>query len=387
MRVAVPREITAGERRVALVPETVRRLSESGFEVFVEAGAGVGAGFLDEAYEAAGATVVADPAELWAGADVVLKVQRPREHPGLGRHESELAAEGAAIISFFHPLTDPELVQRVAGRGLTYLSMDLVPRITRAQTMDALSSQSTAAGYRAALVAAERLNHFLPMLMTAAGTIPPARVLVLGAGVAGLQAIATARRLGATVQAFDIRPAAREQVESLGATFVGLELEESEDAGGYAKEVSEDVHRKEQELLLGLVRDSDVVITTAQIPGRPAPVLITAEMVSAMRPGSVIVDLAAESGGNCELTRSGEEVDHDGVLVIGLENPASAVAHHASQMYSRNISSLLTHLVGEGGAESESRLELDLEDEIARACVITQRGEILHEGVGVLLAR
>jgi len=381
MRVAVPREITPGERRVALIPETVRRLSESGFEIKVEAGAGVASGYTDDAYREAGATIVGDTAALWAEGDVVLKVQRLREHPGLGRHEADLAAEGAAVISFFHPLTDPELVQRMAARRLTVFSMDLIPRITRAQKMDALSSQSTAAGYRAALVAAERLNHFFPMLMTAAGTIPPARVLVLGAGVAGLQAIATARRLGAVVQAFDIRPAAREQVESLGATFVGLELESAEDSGGYAKEVSEDVHRKEQELLLGLVRDSDAVITTALIPGKRAPVLITKEMVEAMKPGSVVVDLAAEAGGNCELTRAGEEVDHGGVLVIGLANAASAVAHHASQMYSRNISSLLGHLVRDG------QLQLDLEDEITRACCITHAGQILHEGVGVLLAR
>lgn len=381
MRVAVPREITPGERRVALIPEMVRRLSESGLQITVEAGAGDGAGFPDDAYREAGATVSDDTAALWAEADVVLKVQRLREHPRLERHEADLAAEGTTVISLFHPLTDPELVQRLAERRVTIFSMDLVPRITRAQKMDALSSQSTAAGYRAALVAAERLNHFFPMLMTAAGTIPPARVLILGAGVAGLQAIATARRLGAVVQAFDIRPAAREQVESLGATFVGLELESAEDAGGYAKEVSEDVHRREQELLLSLVRDADAVITTALIPGRPAPVLITTEMVEAMKPGSVVVDLAAEAGGNCELTRAGEEINHRGVLVIGLANAASAVAHHASQMYSRNISSLLGHLV------REDQLQLDLEDEITRACCITHAGQILHEGVGVLLAR
>lgn len=381
MRVAVPREIAPGERRVALVPEIAARLSGAGFEIRVEAGAGDAAGFPDQAYRDAGAAVTPEAAALFMDADVVLKVQRPRDNPSLGRHEVDLIAEGATLISFFHPLSDPELVQRIATRRLTAFSMDLVPRITRAQKMDALSSQSTAAGYRAAIVAAERLTRFFPMLMTAAGTVPPARVLVLGAGVAGLQAIATARRLGAVVRAFDIRPAVREQVESLGATFVGLELDAAEDAGGYAKEVSDDVHRREQELLAELLRDTDAVITTAQIPGRPAPTLITAEMVEAMKPGSVIVDLAAEAGGNCELTTAGEETEHRGVAIVGLTNAASAVAHHASQMYSRNIAALLTHLAPDG------RLELDLDDEIARACCYTHAGEILHEGVGVLLAR
>jgi NAD(P) transhydrogenase subunit alpha len=347
----------------------------------VEAGAGDAAGFTDQAYREAGAAITSEIAALFARADVVLKVQRPLPNPDLDRHEADLLPEGATLITLCHPLTDPELVQRLAARRITFLSMDLVPRITRAQKMDALSSQSTAAGYRAALVAADRLTRFFPMLMTAAGTVPPARILVLGAGVAGLQAIATAKRLGAVVQAFDIRPAAREQVESLGATFVGLELDTAEDAGGYAKEVSDDVHRREQELLLRLLKDTDAAITTALIPGRPAPVLITAEMVAAMRPGSVVVDLAAEAGGNCELTRAGEEVEHHGVLVVGLANAASSVAHHVSQMYARNITSLLLHLT------REQALHLDLEDEIPRACCVTREGEVLHEGVGVLLAR
>jgi NAD(P) transhydrogenase subunit alpha len=364
-----------------LVPETVARLSEAGFSVRVETGAGEAAGFPDEEYRKAGAAVIIETAALFADAEVVLKVQRPHHDTARARDEVDLIPEGCTLISFFHPLTDPELARRLAARRITAISMDLVPRITRAQKMDALSSQSTAAGYQAALIAAERLPRFFPMLMTAAGMVPPARVLILGAGVAGLQAIATARRLGAIVQAFDIRPAAREQVESLGATFVGLEVEAAEDAGGYAKEVSEEMHRREQELLARLVQEADVVITTALVPGRPAPVLITGAMVDAMRPGSVLIDLAAEAGGNCELTRAGEEWVHEGVTIIGLTNAASAVAHHASQMYSRNISSLLQHLA-KGGA-----LELDLEDEITRACCITSAGEILHEGVGVLLTR
>jgi NAD(P) transhydrogenase subunit alpha len=358
------------------VPDTVGRLRDAGFEVRVEAGAGTAAGYPDSAYEEAGAAIVPETPALYANADVVLKVQRPRETAD--GHEADRLPEGATLISFFHPLTDPALARRLAERRVTALSMDLVPRITRAQKMDALSSQSTAAGYKAALVAADRIDKFFPMLMTAAGTIPPAKVLVLGAGVAGLQAIATARRLGAIVQAFDIRPAVKEQVESLGATFVGLALEEAEGAGGYAKEVSEDVHRKEQELLDRLVRDADAVITTALVPGKKAPVLITAAMVAGMRPGSVIVDLAAEAGGNCELTEPGREVVHGGVTIIGLTDAASAVAHHASQMYSRNISTLLLHLVRDGA------LRLDLEDEITRACCVTHGGEIVHDGARAL---
>ncbi|HEX7051953.1 MAG TPA: Re/Si-specific NAD(P)(+) transhydrogenase subunit alpha [Longimicrobiales bacterium] len=370
MRVAVPRETAAGERRVALVPESVAGLREAGLEVRVEAGAGAAAGIADAAYEAAGAAVVASAAEAVAGAGVVLKVRPPLV--GAGGDELAPFPEGAALIALFHPLTHPELVRRLAERRITAFSMDLVPRTTRAQPMDALSSQSTAAGYRAALVAAERLPKFFPMLMTAAGTIPPARVLVLGAGVAGLQAIATARRLGAVVQAFDIRPAVKEQVESLGATFVGLEVAAAEDAGGYAKQVSADVHRREQELLHDLVREADAVIATALIPGKPAPVLVTAEMVAAMKPGSVIVDLAAEAGGNCALTEPGVERVHQGVTIVGLTDAASAVAVHASRMYSRNVGALLLHVLRDG------ELRLDFDDEITRACCVTHAGEVLY---------
>jgi NAD(P) transhydrogenase subunit alpha len=377
MRIVVPREIVPGERRVALVPELVGRLRTAGAELLVERGAGEAAGFPDEAYRDAGAAIVPDAARLYADADIVLKVQRPARNDVLGRDEADLLPEGSLLLSFLPPLAHPDLVRRLAQRRITSLSLDLVPRITRAQKMDALSSQSTAAGYRAALVAAERLPRFFPMLMTAAGTIPPARVLVLGAGVAGLQAIATARRLGAVVQAFDIRPAAREQVESLGATFVGLELEGAQDAGGYAKEVTADVHRREQELLLRLVRDADAVITTALVPGKRAPVLITTEMVEAMRPGSVVVDLAAEWGGNCELTEPGGERLYRGVCIVGLTHAASAVAHHASQMYARNIAALLLHLLKDGA------LHLDPEDEITRACLVTHRGEVVHGGAKV----
>ncbi len=381
MRVAVPKEVVGGERRVALVPEGVSKLREAGFDVRVESGAGREAGVLDEAYEEAGAVMVADPAVLYGDADLVLKVRGPAHHSVLDRHETDLLPERSALISMFHPLAHPELVRRLADRSVTAFCMDLVPRITRAQRMDALSSQATAAGYKAALVAADRMSKFLPMLMTAAGTVPPARVLVLGAGVAGLQAIATARRLGAVVQAFDIRPAVKEQVESLGATFVGLALEEAETEGGYAKEVAEDVHRKEQELLHGLVRDADAVITTAAIPGKRAPVLITEAMVRDMRPGSVIVDLAAETGGNCELTQPGKEALHHGVLVVGLTDAPSAVAVHASQMYSRNITALVLHLAPGGTFRDDLA-----DDEIARACLVTRYGEVVHEGARQLIA-
>ena len=381
MRVAVPKEVVGGERRVALVPEGVAKLKEAGFDVRVEAGAGREAGASDEAYEEAGAAVMADLAFLYADAEIVLKVRGPAHHEALGRHEADLLPEGAALISMFHPLAHPDLVRRLAERRVAAFCMDLVPRITRAQRMDALSSQATAAGHKAALVAADRLSKFLPMLMTAAGTIPPARVLVLGAGVAGLQAIATARRLGAVVQAFDIRPAVKEQVESLGATFVGLALEEAETEGGYAKEVAEEVHRKEQELLHGLVRDADAVITTAAIPGKRAPVLITEAMVREMRPGAVIVDLAAETGGNCELTEEGREALHHGVLVVGLADAPSAVAVHASQMYSRNITALLLHMAPEGTLRDDL-----VGDEIAGACLVTRGGEVVHEGARELIA-
>ncbi|HEX7119274.1 MAG TPA: Re/Si-specific NAD(P)(+) transhydrogenase subunit alpha [Longimicrobiales bacterium] len=374
MRVAVPKEIVGGERRVALTPEGVARLKEAGFDVRVGAGAGRAAGADDEAYREAGAAVVADPASLLSEADLVLKVRGPAYDEALGRHEADLIPAGATLIAMFHPLAHPELVRRLADRRITTFCMDLVPRITRAQKMDALSSQATAAGYKAALVAADRLTRFFPMLMTAAGTIPPARVLVLGAGVAGLQAIATARRLGAVVQAFDIRPAVKEQVESLGASFVGLALEEAETAGGYAKELDEEQHRREQELLHKLCREADAVITTALVPGRRAPVLITEAMVRDMRAGSVIVDLAAEMGGNCELTEPGREVLHHDVLVVGLDDAPAAVAVHASQMYSRNITALLLHLTHDGALRTDFE-----EDEIGRACLVTRDGAVVHE--------
>ncbi len=367
MRVGVAKETAPGERRVALVPDAIGRLSPAGVELLVEAGAGAEASFLDGAYEEAGARIVPDAATLYAEAELVCKVQKP------GLDEVALLRSGQVLVAFLQPLVETELVRAIAERGATAFSMDAIPRITRAQPMDALSSQATVAGYKAAVLAAEHLGKFFPMLTTAAGTIPPARVLVLGAGVAGLQAIATARRLGAVVSAFDTRPVVKEQVESLGATFLELEVVGGETAGGYATELSEEQHRLEQELIANAVADSDAVITTAAIPGRRAPILITGEAVRSMRPGSVIVDLAAETGGNCELTDPGEVVVRENVTIVGTTNLPSTLPVHASQMYSRNVQTLLLHLVKDGA------LVLDFEDEITRETCVAHGGRATTE--------
>jgi NAD(P) transhydrogenase subunit alpha len=356
---------------VALVPDSVKKLVDEGLEVVVESGAGDEAGFADSAYSDAGATVTDDAGQVY-GADMVVKVSPPTTGPD---GEVSRLKKGAGFIGFMLPLTSPELVNGMADGGVTSFSMELVPRITIAQRMDALSSQATSAGYVAALKGALEVDSFFPMLTTAAGTIPPGKVLVIGAGVAGLQAIATSKRLGARVKGFDIRPAAAEQVESLGAKFVGITMEEAETTGGYAKEVTEEQQQKEHELLTEICAESDVVITTAQVPGRKAPVLITKDMVEGMRPGSAIVDLAAESGGNCELTVAGEIVEHAGVKVIGMVNPASELPRNSSQMYSKNIYELLKHLYD---AESKE-LKLDFEDEITRESCVTHDGKVVHE--------
>ncbi len=371
MRIGVPKETVPGERRVALVPETVQRLVKSGNEVAVERGAGVEAAFVDSAYEQAGARLVDDAYD----ADLVVKVQRP------SAEELERLRPGQILIAFLAPLIDPRYSAELARRGVTSLSMDAIPRITRAQPLDALSSQATVAGYKAVLLAAAQLPRFFPMLTTAAGTIAPAKAFVIGAGVAGLQAIATARRLGAVVEAFDTRPVVAEQVRSLGAKFLEIDLGESgEGTGGYAKELSEEAHRKEVELLAKAVRENDIVITTAAIPGRKAPVLVTAAMVSAMRPGSVIVDLAAETGGNCELTEAGRTVVKDRVTIVGTTNLPSTMPYHSSQMYSRNIASLLALFLKDGKAS------FDMSDEVVKGTVITQDGEVVHEATRKLLA-
>ena len=366
MHVAVPREVAPLERRVAVVPDVLGKLAGSGIEVSVEAGAGAAALFADAAYESKGATVVADTTALLAGADVVCKVQPPTTE------EAERLREGCAVVSFLQPLSALDVVRIFERRRITAFSLDLLPRISRAQSMDALSSQATVSGYRAALIAAGTLPRFFPMFMTAAGTVPPAKVLVLGAGVAGLQAIATARRLGAVVRAYDVRTAAREEVRSLGAAFVELELEAQEGEGGYAREQTEDFLARQRELIGREVAVADVVITTAAVPGRKAPVLVTAPMVKNMSPGSIIVDLAAESGGNCELSQPGEEIVVDGVTVHGVANLPSSMATHASFLYARNIAEFLGLLVSDGVFGP------DFEDEIVAGTCVTHAGEVLH---------
>src|SRR5215208_889950 len=356
MRVGVPKETAPGEERVALVPDVVARLD--GITVVVERGAGVAAGFTDDAYANAGATIVDD---AWSGVDVVVKVAKP------ATAEIERLQEGQLLIAFLQPLTDREGVGRLAARGVTGFAMESIPRITRAQAMDALSSQATVSGYKAALIAADRLPRFFPMLTTAAGTIAPAKALVVGAGVAGLQAIATARRLGGVVSGFDIRPATREQVMSLGASFLDVGIVGEETAGGYARELTPEEQERQQEALEERIPDFDAVITTAAVPGRPAPRLVPATAVGRMRLGSVIVDLAAESGGNCELTRPGEIVDAGGVTVVGPLNLPSTMPFHASQLYARNVASLLAHLAPNG------ELALDWDDEITAATCVTRR--------------
>ena len=365
MKIGVPKETAANERRVAVTPDVAGRLVKTGLSVLVERGAGEAASFGDDAYGAAGATLAATAGEVFGQSDVVLKVQLP------SAQEARLCREGSALVALFQLSAEREAVTQLAARKVTAFSLALLPRITRAQPMDVLSSQATVAGYKAVLLAAAATGRFFPMLVTAAGTLPPARVLVLGAGVAGLQAIATARRLGAVVSAFDVRAAAKEQVESLGAKFLEMQLgEQAEAAGGYAKQLSEDTHRRELAFLAQQVKDADIVITTAAIPGKRAPVLITAEAVQGMKPGAVIVDLAAETGGNCEVTEPGSEVRRNGVVILGPLNLPSTLPLHASQMYARNISSFLLHVARDGN------LVVDFDDEIIRDTCVTHAGEV-----------
>lgn len=374
MKVAVLKETRSGESRVALVPMGVKALVKAGLDITVESGAGITSGVPDSDYAEAGATIAPSAAEAVSGAGMVLHLNPPSlaspdEVGGL--------PSGTILVSYLNPLGDSALVRRLADGGITSISMEMVPRISRAQSMDALSSQATVAGYKAVLLAASHLPKFLPMFTTAAGTIRPGKALILGAGVAGLQAIATARRLGAVVEAFDVRPAVKEQVESLGATF--LEAEEAvtaEGEGGYAAELSEDQHAKELALIAGAIGLADIVITTAQIPGRDAPLLITDEMLQSMRPGSVVVDLASESGGNCSATRAGETVVAHGVHVMGPTNLPSTIPVHASQMYSKNIVTLVSEFIGAEGA-----IELDFDNDVIGPATVTHAGEIRNERV------
>jgi NAD(P) transhydrogenase subunit alpha len=374
LKVAIPKETAPDERRVALVPDAAAKLIAASLEVSVESGAGAAAYLPDDAYERSGVKVVKGVEALLKDADAVLKVQAP------AASEVALLKGGSVLISFLQPATQADIVRALAKRGVTAFSLELVPRISRAQSMDALSSQASAAGYKAVLMAANRLGKFFPMMMTAAGTVAPARVLVMGAGVAGLQAIATARRLGAVVSAYDVRPAVKEEVHSLGATFIELALETQEGEGGYAREQSEEFLRKQRELIGEHVAKSDVVITTAAVPGRRAPRLVTGEMVKGMRPGSVIVDLAAETGGNVELTQAGKDVDVAGITIIGTRNVPSTMPLHASQLFARNVMNLLLHLVKDGA------ITLDFQDEITKGSCVTHGGEIVNERAKQLLA-
>ena len=375
MLIGVPREIASGERRVAIVPEVVPLLTRAGHRVVVERGAGQRAGFTDEAYKAVGADVVDTPQQIYSTAQMILKVQRPARAESSGKAELDMLAKGTVLIGLLQPSGDPALFQQLADREIIACSMELVPRTIRAQMMDALSSQSTVAGYKAVLLAANALQKFFPMLMTAAGTVRPARVLVIGAGVAGLQAIATARRIGAVVEAFDTRPVVKEQVQSLGASFVELDvhLEDAQDAGGYARELSDRHITREKELIHKHALQADVIITTALVPGKAAPVLVSAETVKEMRPGSVIVDLAGEQGGNCELTVPGETIVTHDVTIIAPLHISSDLAYHASQMYAKNISALVVLLAPKG------ELNLNFSDDIIDAVVVTANGEVRHE--------
>ena len=376
MIVGVPRETFPGERRVALVPSSIPTLAKSGLEVIVEVGAGAQAGYPDAEYVAKGGKIIPERRDVFA-ADIVVQVLSYGSNDKSGQADVPLFHSGQTLIGFLRPLGAVEPLQEIAAKGVTAFSVELIPRTTRAQSMDALSSMGTICGYKAVLIAADTLPRIFPMLTTAAGTITPGRVLVIGAGVAGLQAIATARRLGAVTSAYDLRPAAKEQVQSLGGRFVELPIEakDAEDARGYAKAQGEDFYKRQRELLGKVVAENDVVITAAVIPGKKSPLLVTADMVKGMAPGSVIVDLAAERGGNCELTQPGEEVVVHGVTIIGWFNLASSVPYHASQMYSRNVSAFLMHLIKDG------KLRLDTSDEIVRETLLTQGGEVVNKRV------
>ena len=377
MIVGVPAESHPDERRVALVPTVIPALLGTGVDALLEPGAGSKAGFSDAAYEEQGARVATDREELFAAADVLLQVR------GFHPHHTDLAPlrSGQVLVGLLNPLGAPKVIQALAERGIVAFALELLPRISRAQSMDALTSMATVSGYKAVLLAAGAMSRMYPLLMTAAGTITPARVLVVGAGVAGLQAIATARRLGAVVQAYDVRPAAREQVESLGARFVELEMETetAEGAGGYAQEMDEDFYRRQRELMTAVVAESDAVITTAAVPGSRAPVLITEDAIREMRPGSVVVDLAAETGGNCELTRPGETVEVHGVTIAGPIELAATIPYDASQMYAKNVTAFL------GGLLEDGAMHLNLEDEILRGTLLTHQGEVVHPRVRELL--
>ncbi len=381
MKLGIIKEIAEHEKRVALIPDALAKLVKKGYEAVVQSGAGDGAMIPDSAYTEAGAAITTELEDVFRTADIITKVQRPILSSGLDRHEVDMMREGQILISLLLPHEDPELIKKLAEKRITSFSMNLMPRISRAQSMDVLSSQAIVAGYKAVLIGSASLGKFFPMLTTAAGTLAPAKVLVLGAGVAGLMAIATARRLGAVVEAFDIRPAVKEEVESLGAKFIDitLETEETHDEQGYAKEISEEAKKREQAVLNEHIARADVVITTAAVPGKKAPILISEDIVKGMEPGSVIVDIAAETGGNCEISEPGKEVVKHGVVIHGPLNLASTIPLHASQMYARNVSNFLAQII------KDNKLELNLEDEVVKDTCITHEGKILNAQAAELI--
>lgn len=380
MVIAIPKEVLPGENRVSIAPDVASKLIKKGFKINVEQNAGINAGFTDKQYSDAGVTVLSSLDELYSTADIVLKVQRPMEHPEQGKHELELMKKGTLLIALLYSLHYPELAKKCADAEINVISMDAIPRTTLAQKMDALSSQANIAGYKSVLMAANELGKIFPLMMTAAGTIQPARVVIMGAGVAGLQALGTAKRLGAIVEVSDIRSAVKEEVESLGGRFIEVDSDEDmQDASGYAKEASEEFLKKQKELIFKHVANADIVITTALVPGRKAPVLVTEEMVKAMRPGSVVLDMAVEFGGNCEISENGKTVKKHGVTLIGEPNIPSLVATNCSEVYSKNIMALLDHIV------KENELNLDLEDEIVKGSLIVYNKEVVQERTKSLL--
>ena len=379
MLIGIPKETAPNECRVAGVPDTIAKMVKAGLKVVVEAEAGLASYIENSEYEKAGAHIVSDVERLFGDSDIILKVQKPFLNDKVKKHEADMMKQGAVLITFLQPMINLDVVLKLADRKITAFSMDAIPRISRAQMMDALSSMSTIAGYKAVLLAANSLKRFIPMLSTAAGTVYPAKALVLGAGVAGLQAIAMAKRMGAVVTAFDTRPAVGDQIKSLGAEFVPLEVahEQAEDAGGYAKELSPEFYKQEQEIIRKHSKDADMIITTALVPGKPAPTLITEEMVKEMKPGSVIVDLVVEQGGNCALSEVGKEVVKHNVTIIGILDLPSALPIHASKLYANNILTFLNHLL----APDKQSINLNLSDEIIKGSLITHNGEIMHQGV------
>jgi len=378
--IAVPKEILPGENRVAVTPDVISKLIKAGFEVQIEKDAGLKAGFVNQKYTDSGAKVVDSVKDLYANADIVLKVQRPLDHPDLNQNELDLMKKGSLLITFLYPLNYSEVVKKCAEKGINAISMDFVPRTTLAQKMDALSSQANLAGYKSVLLAANHLGKIFPLMMTAAGTISPAKVVIMGAGVAGLQALGTAKRLGAVVEVSDIRSAVKEEVQSLGGKFIEVETdEEMQDEGGYAKEASEEFLKKQKELIFKHITEADVVITTALVPGKKAPVLVTEEMVKNMKEGSVILDMAVEFGGNCEISEKDKVVNKYGVTIIGEPNLPSLVPFHSSEMYAKNLLALIMHIGKEG------KIEINLEDEITKGCLITHNNEVVNPRIKELL--